>query len=127
YKTQGASGFDLCAAIDRPVELGPGNRHTISTGLAFEIPEGFELQIRPRSGLAFNHGVLTSFGTIDSDYRGEVKLNMFNHSKHPYVIAPGERIAQAVLCPVIRAEFEIVDELSQTHRGNGGFGSTGMK
>jgi dUTP pyrophosphatase len=126
YQTKGASGFDLCAAIDRPIELGPGNRYGIPTGLAFEIPEGYELQIRPRSGLAFNWGVMTSFGTVDSDYRGEVKLNMINHGRVNCTISPGDRIAQGVICPVQRVEIEEVTALSPTDRGNKGFGSTGV-
>jgi dUTP pyrophosphatase len=125
YQSAGASGFDLHAAIDRSVTLGPGNHYTIPTGLAFEIPEGYELQIRPRSGLAFKHAVLTSFGTIDSDYRGEVKLNMFNHGRTDYTIKPGDRVAQAVLCPIVRVEFEEVSDLSQTDRNKNGFGSSG--
>lgn len=126
YHTDGASGFDLCANLDRSVELGPGNHYTVPTGFAFEIPEGYELQVRPRSGLAFKHMVMTTLGTIDSDYRGEVKLNMVNFSKREYVIRPGDRIAQAVLTPVVQASFEEVIELSKTDRANQGFGSTGV-
>jgi dUTP pyrophosphatase len=127
YQTAGASGFDLVSAEDRSWTIGPGQRCTIRTGLRFEIPEGYEMQVRPRSGLAFNHGVLTSFGTIDSDYRGEVKLNMMNHGRVDITIAPGDRIAQGVIAPVIRAEFELVDELSKTERGKKGLGSTGNR
>lgn len=127
YKTAGASGFDLCAFIDRSIELGPGNRNSIPTGLCFEIPEGFELQIRHRSGLAFEFGVIVISGTVDSDYRGEVKINVMNHGRTSFVISPGDRIAQGVICPVVRAEFEMVEELSKSNRGNLGFGSTGLK
>lgn len=126
YQSAGASGFDLCSNHDRSVELGPHNHFTIGCGFAFEIPEGYELQIRPRSGLAFKDMVMTSFGTIDSDYRGEVKLNMMNHgSRRSVVIGKGDRIAQAVLVPVTRAILEEVKDLSSTVRGANGFGSTG--
>lgn len=127
YHSEGASGFDLSANIDRSVELGHTNHYTVPTGFAFEVPEGYELQIRPRSGLAFKHNVSVSMGTIDSDYRGEVKLNMVNHGRVPYVIMPGDRIAQAVLVPIIRANLIEVEELSKTERGARGFGSTGNK
>lgn len=126
YSTSGAAGFDLVNGTDRAWVIPPGGRTTIGCGLMFEIPEGYELQIRPRSGLAFNFGVLTSFGTIDSDYRGEVKLNMMNFSRIEYCVAQGARIAQAVLAPVVRAEFEIVNELTKTERGTKGLGSTGL-
>jgi dUTP pyrophosphatase len=127
YQSPGAVGFDLCAAIDRAIELGPGNRQQIPTGLAFEIPEGFELQVRGRSGLASRHGVNVVLGTIDSDFRGEVQV-IINHSgKVPYVISPGDRIAQAVLSPVVKGEFEVVKELTKTERGKAGFGSTGVR
>jgi dUTP pyrophosphatase len=125
YQSAGAAGFDLVSANDRAIELAPGMRYTIPCGLKFEIPSGYEMQIRPRSGLAFNHGVMTSFGTIDSDYRGEVKLNMMNLGRLHIVIAPGDRIAQGVIAPVIQAEFELVEQLSDTERGSSGLGSTG--
>jgi dUTP pyrophosphatase len=125
YQSKGAAGFDLVSALDRAIELAPNQRYTFPCGLKFEIPEGFEMQVRPRSGLAFNHGVMTSFGTIDSDYRGEVKLNMMNLGRAHVVIAPGDRIAQGVIAPVIQAEFELVEQLSKTERGSGGLGSTG--
>lgn len=125
YKTAGASGFDLCANIDRSVEVGPGNHYDVPCGFAFEIPEGYELQVRPRSGLAFKFNVMTSFGTIDSDYRGEVRINIMNLGIFSYVIRPGKPIAQAVLVPIVRAELiETRDALSSTPRGAKGFGST---
>lgn len=127
YETPGAAGFDLRARLDRPVTLGPGHHYTIPTGLKFEIPQGFELQVRPRSGLAFKHMVMTSFGTVDSDYRGEVMINLMNHGRRDITIQNGERIAQGVVAPVIRAEFDEVTELSPTERGARGFGSTGSK
>lgn len=125
YATEGSAGFDLVSAESRSVELGPDNKYGFKTGLKFEIPEGYEMQIRPRSGLAFKHGVVTSFGTIDSDYRGEVMINLMNHSRVSCVISPGDRIAQGIIAPVTRVEFEMVDELSKTVRGKKGFGSTG--
>lgn len=126
YQSEGAAGFDLVSAEDRTWTIPPGGNTTIGCGLKFEVPEGYELQIRPRSGLAFKFRVMTSFGTIDSDYRGEVKLNMINHGRTDFDVRPGMRIAQAVLAPVTRAEFELVDELSKTERGTKGFGSTGV-
>lgn len=126
YQTEGAAGFDIHAYIPRAIELGPGNRMTIPTGLCFEIPDGYELQIRPRSGLAFKYGLMTSFGTIDSDYRGEVLINLINHGRFNVVVSPGERVAQAILAPVVRAQFEEVEVLSETKRGKNGCGSTGQ-
>lgn len=125
YQTAGAAGFDLVSALPHTICLAPGNHYQFPCGLNFEIPEGFELQIRPRSGMASKFAVMTSFGTIDSDYRGEVKINLLNHGRWDYVVAPGDRIAQAVLAPIVRAEFEEVKELSHTVRGANGFGSTG--
>lgn len=125
YETAGSSGFDLRANIDRTTELGPGNNYTIGTGFAFEIPEGYELHIRPRSGLTTRHHILCHFGTIDSDYRGEIKIALTNIGRTSYVVSPGDRIAQAVLVPVVKAHFEEVMELSKTERGTKGFGSTG--
>src|ERR1044072_6169295 len=100
YATEGAAGFDLVNAEERTVELGPGNKYTFKTGLKFEIPPGYEMQVRPRSGLAFKHGTATTFGTIDSDYRGEVKVNLINHGMGSTFIQPGDRIAQGVIVPV---------------------------
>jgi dUTP pyrophosphatase len=127
YMTEHAAGLDLCAAIDAPVALAPGDRAAIDTGLALELPAGYEGQVRPRSGLALHQGVtiVNAPGTIDADYRGPVKVIVINHGREPVRIAPGDRIAQLVIAPVVRAQLEVVDELSSTTRGDGGFGSTG--
>ena len=128
YKTQGAAGADVCALIDSPVVLHPGKRAIIPTGLFFEIPEGFEIQVRPRSGLAAKNGVtvLNTPGTIDSDYRGELKIILINLGDEDFVINNGERIAQIIISPVTQATFQVTDSLSETERGEGGFGSTGV-
>ena len=125
YQTEEAAGFDLHSIED--IILKPNERKLIGTGLAFEIPKGYEIQIRPRSGLAYKHGisVLNSPGTIDSDYRGEIKVLLINHSDTDFEIKIGERIAQGVIQEVIQAKFEEVEELNKTARGAGGFGSTG--
>ena len=125
YATDGAAGMDVLAAED--VTLAPGARHAVATGLAVAIPEGYEIQVRPRSGLALKHGISVpnTPGTIDSDYRGEVKVIMINHGDAPFAIARGDRIAQLVLAPVVRAGWEEVADLDDTARGAGGFGSTG--
>ena len=125
YQTKEAAGFDL-HSIEETV-INPGERKLIGTGLAFEIEFGYEVQIRPRSGLAYKHGitVLNSPGTIDSDYRGEIKVLLINHGNEPFEIKKGERIAQAVIAPVVQAKIVEVEELSDTQRGAGGFGSTG--
>lgn len=125
YETPGSAGFDLISTID--FELNPGEWRLIPTGLEVEIPQGNEMQVRPRSGLAYKNGisVLNAPGTIDSDFRGEVKVNLFNHSKEVFVAKKGNRVAQGVIAPVKKAEFVEVDELTQTERGEGGFGSTG--
>ncbi len=128
YQTEGAAGLDLVAAIDEPVVVAPGARFLVPTGLRLDIPPGFEAQVRPRSGLALNHGVtvLNAPGTIDSDYRGEVMALLINHGAQPWRIARGDRIAQLVVAPVAHAVIEIAhDGLSATRRGGGGFGSTG--
>ena len=127
YMTANAAGMDLCAAIDAPVELAPGERAAISTGLAMAIPDGFEGQVRPRSGLAREHGitVLNAPGTIDADFRGICHVLLVNTGKHTFTINPKDRIAQLVIAPVVQAECVEVDELSATERGTGGFGSTG--
>ena len=134
FATDGASGFDLRAdlAEDETITLGVGEYTMVPTGLYFEIPEGFELQVRPRSGLAAKHGVtvLNSPGTVDSDYRGETKVILINHGTKPFIIENGERIAQGVIAGVMGKKmitFESVEELSDTGRGEGGFGSTGIK
>src|SRR5688572_22904094 len=125
YATDGAAGMDVLAAED--VTLGPGERWPVATGLSVAIPPGYEIQVRPRSGLALKHGisVANTPGTIDSDYRGEVKVILINHGQAPFEVRRGDRIAQLVFSPVIRASWLKVDELDETARGEGGFGSTG--
>lgn len=127
YQSKLASGFDVRAQLGAPVTLKPGERGLIPTGLSFEIPEGFEIQARPRSGWALKQGMtlLNTPGTIDADYRGEVKVIVINLGQEPVQIADQERIAQFVVCPVIQVQLERVDALSGTERGAGGFGSTG--
>ncbi len=127
YKTAGAAGADVCALVDSSVELNPGDKALIGTGLFFAIPDGYEIQVRPRSGLAAKNGVtvLNSPGTIDSDYRGELKVILINHGKEKFTVNKGDRIAQIVAAPVTRAAFSVVESLDQTERGSGGFGSTG--
>jgi len=127
YMTQGSAGCDIKACLTDPLSVLPGQRAVIPTGLAFGIPEGYEIQIRPRSGLALKKGitVINSPGTIDCDYRGEVKVLVINHSDEEVVIAHGERIAQCVLNKVNQIDWNLVEELSETARGVGGFGSTG--
>jgi dUTP pyrophosphatase len=127
YATEGAAGLDLVAAIDDKILLNPGERVRVPTGIIIEVPEGFEGQLRPRSGLAIKHGIslANSIGTIDSDYRGEVCAILINHGKLPFTIDPGERIAQLVICPILKVRIEEVEELGETIRGSGGFGSTG--
>ena len=129
YKTDGSSGVDLSAFLEKKVVIKPNSSELIPTGLQVAIPEELEIQIRPRSGLAVKEsiGVLNSPGTIDSDYRGELKIILFNHSKKDFIINNGDRIAQMVLVPIIKMEFEEVDSLPDTVRGQGGFGSTGKK
>ena len=129
YKTDGSSGVDLSAFLDKEVVIKPNSSDLIPTGLQVAIPEEFEIQIRPRSGLAAKEsiGVLNSPGTIDSDYRGELKIILFNHSNKDFIINNGDRIAQMVLVPILKMEFEEVDSLPDTVRGRGGFGSTGKK
>ena len=128
YKTVGAAGADLYALVDSPITLAPGKTAMVPTGLFFEIPEGYEIQVRPRSGLAAKNGVtvLNTPGTIDSDYRGEIKIILINLGDKDFVINSGDRVAQMVIAPLIQASFSIVDELSDTTRGSGGFGSTGV-
>ena len=126
YMTAAAAGMDLMADVTAPVELLPGARALIPTGLAVEIPSGFEAQIRPRSGLALRHGVtlLNSPGTIDSDYRGEIQVLVINLGERPYTVRRGDRIAQMVVAPVTRAELREVERLAESARGAGGFGHT---
>lgn len=128
YATPGSAGMDLTAAISEPFTLQAGDRYAMPTGIIIEVPEGYEAQVRPRSGLAFKAGIsLTNcVGTIDSDYRGEVKVLLINHGKAAYTFEPGERIAQLLVTPVPKIDLVEVDELSQNdERGAGGFGSTG--
>jgi dUTP pyrophosphatase len=123
----GAAGLDLASAAEGPIEIAPGGRVAVPTGLAFEIPVGFEGQVRPRSGLArkFGIGLPNAPGTIDSDYRGEVQVLLVNLGAEPFVVRPGDRIAQLVIAPVVIAELEEATDLSVTDRGAGGFGHTG--
>jgi dUTP pyrophosphatase len=127
YQTAGAAGCDLCAAIGERLILAPGAREKIPSGIALELPEGYEAQIRPRSGLALKNGVtvLNAPGTIDSDYRGEILVLLINHGHTPFEILRGARIAQLVVAPIVRASFIETATLSETARGDGGFGSTG--
>lgn len=125
YATQGSAGMDIVSAED--VTIAPGARHAVATGLSVAIPQGYEIQVRPRSGLAFKHGITVpnTPGTIDSDYRGELKVLLINHGTEDFAIARGDRVAQLVLAPVVQAVWDEVDELDATERGEGGFGSTG--
>ena len=127
YKTKGASGMDLMALLNEPINLKPNSSCLVPTGLAVAFSSNFEIQIRPRSGLAAKNSisVLNTPGTIDSDYRGEIKVILFNHGKSDFLINNKDRIAQMILTPVIKMEFEETDNLPETVRGEGGFGSTG--
>ncbi|MCQ2790325.1 MAG: dUTP diphosphatase [bacterium] len=127
YQTEGASGMDLCAAIDEPISLKPMERKLIPTGLKIELEHGYEAQVRPRSGLSIKHGItlINCVGTIDEDYRGELCVPIVNLSTEEYTIQPNERIAQMVIAKYEQAKLEVVTELSDTVRGEGGFGSTG--
>lgn len=129
YETSGSSGLDLSANIKTSVKIGPGKTTIIPTGISVSIPKNFEIQIRPRSGLAAKNqiSVLNTPGTIDADYRGEIKVILINLSKETFIVENGARIAQMVVCPVIKAKLKEVDSLENTSRGSGGFGSTGMK
>jgi len=126
YATPGAAGLDVVAAEE--LTLAPGQRHAVATGFAIAIPSGYEVQVRPRSGLALKHGItcLNTPGTIDEDYRGEVKVILANLGSEPFEVRRGERIAQLVPAPVLKASFREVETLSETSRGSGGFGSTGQ-
>jgi dUTP pyrophosphatase len=129
YQTGLASGFDVRAQLQgQTVTLKPGERALVATGLSFEIPEGFEIQARPRSGLAIKNGIslVNTPGTIDADYRGEVKIILINHGQETFQIKDQDRIAQLVLAPVVQADFVLTEDLSSTDRGAGGFGSTGV-
>ena len=129
YETLGSSGMDIAAHIENNIIIDPGEKALVTTGFSIAIPRGYEVQIRPRSGLAAkkNITVLNTPGTIDADYRGEIKVILINLGKEKFIIENGERVAQMVVCPVVRANFEEVKKLSNTERGSGGFGSTGNK
>lgn len=126
-QSAGAAGMDLAAAIDEPIEIPAGEHRVVTCGIAIAVPRGFEAQVRPRSGLAASHGVtvLNTPGTIDSDYRGEVKVILVNHGRTGFMIEPGMRIAQLVVAPVARVAWNEVESLPETARGDGGFGHTG--
>ena len=128
YATEASSGVDLCAFLEEPLTIAPLERQLVTTGLAIAIPEGYEAEVRPRSGLAIKHGitVLNTPGTIDADYRGEVKVILINLGREPFVINNGDRIAQMVFKKVARVDFKTVETLTETTRGAGGFGSTGV-
>jgi len=127
YKTGGASGMDLMAFIKAPIRIAPNNSYLIPTGLSMAFSEDYEVQIRPRSGLAIKNSitVLNTPGTIDSDYRGEIKIILFNHGKEDFLINNKDRVAQMILTPIVKMKFEETDNLPETIRGEGGFGSTG--
>jgi dUTP pyrophosphatase len=128
YQSASAAGLDLCAALAEPKRIEPGMRVLIPTGLALAIPDGYEGQVRPRSGLALKFGIsiVNTPGTIDADYRGMVQVCLINLGQDAYVVEPLSRIAQLVICPVLQAELELVTELDETERGSGGYGSTGV-
>lgn len=128
YKTSGAAGADICALLEKPLVIESGKSAMVPTGLFFEIPQGYEVQIRPRSGLAAKNGVtvLNTPGTIDSDYRGEINVILINLGNKPFTVNSGDRIAQMLVAPVTQADFSIVSSLEETERGAGGFGSTGV-
>ena len=129
YETVGSSGMDVAAYINNNIVINPGEKALVPTGFSIAIPKGYEVQIRPRSGLAAkkNITVLNTPGTIDADYRGEIKVILINLGKEKFVVENGDRIAQMIVCPVVKAKLEEVNELSDTDRGSGGFGSTGTK
>jgi dUTP diphosphatase len=128
YQTAGAAGMDLCAALREPLSLAPGERRFVPTGIALALPQGYEGQVRPRSGLALRSGIgiVNSPGTIDEDYRGEIGVVLVNLGQEPFIVEPLARIAQLVIAPVSRVEVVLVDALDQTTRGAGGYGSTGV-
>lgn len=128
YKTSGAAGADVCAHISESIVISKGMSAMIPTGLFFEIPEGYEIQVRPRSGLAFKNGVtvLNTPGTIDSDYRGELKIILINLGQEDFTVNNGDRIAQIIVAPVTQGNFILSEALSETERGSGGFGHTGV-
>ncbi|MGM0588553.1 MAG: dUTP diphosphatase [Bacteroidota bacterium] len=127
YETKSAAGMDIRVAVDEPITIHPGDRALVPTGFRMALPEGYEAQIRPRSGLAYKHGItmLNTPGTIDADYRGEVKILAINLGDKPYTVHRGDRLAQMVIAPITQAQVAVVDHLDDTARGDGGFGSTG--
>ncbi len=127
YATQGSAGMDLVAAIAQDTSISPGQRLLIPTGIAIALPDGYEAQIRPRSGLAWKHGitVLNAPGTIDADYRGEISVILINHGQESFTVSRAMRIAQMIIAPVTQAQWQVIDTLDATTRGHGGFGSTG--
>lgn len=129
YMTPFSAGMDVCAAVSRPVTIAPGAIELIPTGFAMALPEGYEAQVRPRSGLAVRHGIglINSPGTVDADYRGEIKVALINHGQKEYTVRRGDRIAQIIIARAFRAQLEEVDNLENTQRGDGGFGHTGLK
>ena len=129
YETNGSSGMDLSANIDSSIKINPGKTAIIPTGISLSVPNNYEIQIRPRSGLAAKNqiSVLNSPGTIDSDYRGEIKVILINLGEKVFIVDKGDRIAQMVVCPIIKAKLKEVESLEKSHRGSGGFGSTGTK
>ncbi|WP_138429141.1 dUTP diphosphatase [Fodinibius saliphilus] len=129
YESASAAGMDIRAALEAPIVLAPGKRTLISTGLKMAIPQGYEAQIRPRSGLAYRNGItmLNTPGTIDADYRGEIKVLAVNLGEEPFEITHGDRVAQMIIAPVLQADIDEVEILADTDRGEGGFGSTGIK
>ncbi len=127
YKTSGSAGADLRANIDEPVRLQPGERALIPTGIHIELPDGYEAQVRGRSGNALKLGVVAHLGTIDSDYRGDIGVILFNNGYEPVEINDGDRIGQLIISPVVQVEWDEVEQLSDTERGTGGYGSTGTK
>ncbi len=128
YETEGSAGFDIAASLEEPFVLKAGERALVPTGLYFEVPSGYEAQVRARSGLAIKHGIglVNGIGTVDSDYRGEIRVPMINWSKEDFIINDGERIAQVVISPCVQVELELTADLSETDRGSGGFGHTGI-
>lgn len=128
YETSGSAGMDLSASLEETIVLEPGERHLVPTGIAIQLPQGYEAQVRPRSGLAVKYGIgmVNSIGTIDSDYRGEIKVPLINHGSEPFVIQHGDRIAQMIVARYERVEWEQVENLDDTERGEGGFGHTGV-
>ncbi|HOZ47243.1 MAG TPA: dUTP diphosphatase [Candidatus Hydrogenedentes bacterium] len=129
YETEQASGVDLRAAVTEPLSLAPGERALVPTGIRIALPDGIEAQVRPRSGLAVKHGIsmVNAPGTIDADYRGEIRVILINHGHAPYTIHRGDRIAQLIFAPILRAQWDVVAELPTSSRGAGGFGHTGRQ